>query len=281
MLVLVEDAAEKRNAQKAMEMSITAHLARVGKRNIGFPSGNVDEVLYSNGNGTLWAAFSNASDASVPRRWNAFGVYEDSRPAQMITVEISPKRISRHWMAKLTARDTIFVEKHGIAVASLFDASGMPTWQWKDRMRAEGKLFAFGVRCLRGHSLKSRSGNCIRCNTANITFQLRASRPGFVYIARSAMTKLTKVGFSANDVQNRVYIANLEGYATATDWRVVEEVFSIAAGRLEIEVHKALRERRRPQAWVRNGWECEAHGVYRCTLGEARKALIAAQSHFN
>ena len=182
-------------------------------------------------------------------------------------------------MARLTARDAIFVEKHGISVASLFDASGMPTWQWKERMRAEGKLFAFGVRCFRGHSLKSRSGNCIRCNTANITFQLRPSRAGFVYIARSARSKLTKVGFSADDVQNRIYIANLEGYAGAKDWSVVGEAYSEAAGRVEIEVHKALREYRQTQAWVRNGWECEAHEVYRCTRRQAREALAAARSH--
>lgn len=89
ILILVEGEREKRDAQKAMETSVTAQLARVGKRNIGFPSGNVDEVLYSNGDGTLWAAFSDAADAKVPRRWNAFGIYEGKRHAQMITVEIN------------------------------------------------------------------------------------------------------------------------------------------------------------------------------------------------
>lgn len=89
MLVLVEKASEKRDAQEAMETVLTTHLARIGTRNIGFPSGNVDELLYSNGEGKLWAAFSNASDARVPRRWNAFGVFEAKRHTQMITVEIN------------------------------------------------------------------------------------------------------------------------------------------------------------------------------------------------
>jgi len=89
MLVLVEGKAAKRDAQKVMERSVTSHLARLGTRNIGFPSGNVDETLYSNGDGGLWAAFSNVDDAKVPRRWNAFGVYDSKRRAQTITVEIN------------------------------------------------------------------------------------------------------------------------------------------------------------------------------------------------
>ncbi|SNT26280.1 hypothetical protein [Sphingopyxis indica] len=89
MLVLVEGNKEKSEAQKAMEASVTGHLHRIGKRNIGFPSGNVDEIMYANGDGSLWAAFSNAADAKVPRRWNAFGVFDNKRYSQMISVEIN------------------------------------------------------------------------------------------------------------------------------------------------------------------------------------------------
>lgn len=106
LLILVEGEREKRVAQKAMEECVTAQLARVGRRNIGFPSGNVDETLYANGDGTLWAAFSHASDAKVPRRWNAFGVYEEKRHAQMITVEINvPTTSNSASVAGFFARD--------------------------------------------------------------------------------------------------------------------------------------------------------------------------------
>ncbi len=106
MLRLVESTSEKRDAQNALKKAVTAQLARVGTRNIGFPSGNVDEVLYSNGDGTLWAAFSNVGDARVPRRWNAFGVYEEKRHAQMITVEINvPTTSNSASVAGFFARD--------------------------------------------------------------------------------------------------------------------------------------------------------------------------------
>lgn len=107
-LMLVEDAAGKQAAQKALQDSVKARLPRVGKRNIGFPSGNVDETIYSNGDGELWAAFSDANDAQVPRRWNAFGVYDGKRHAQMITVEINiPTTSNAASVAGFFARDMV------------------------------------------------------------------------------------------------------------------------------------------------------------------------------
>ena len=106
MLVLVEGTKEKSEAQKAMEASLTGHLERIGKHNIGFPSGNVDEVMYANGDGSLWAAFSNAIDAKVPRRWNAFGVFDSKRSSQMISVEINvPTTSNSASVAGFFARD--------------------------------------------------------------------------------------------------------------------------------------------------------------------------------
>jgi len=106
MLLMVEDVREKRDAQKAMETAVRQHLADQGIRNIGFPSGNVDERLYANGSGSLWAAFSKADEAAVPRRWNAFGVFEPKRHAQIITVEINiPTTSNSARVAGFFARD--------------------------------------------------------------------------------------------------------------------------------------------------------------------------------
>lgn len=106
MLVMVENASKKRAAQKVMEASIRRQLADQGIRNIGFPSGNVDERLYSNGSGTLWAAFSNMEEAAIPRRWNAFGVFDSKRHAQIITVEINiPTTSNSAMVAGFFARD--------------------------------------------------------------------------------------------------------------------------------------------------------------------------------
>ena len=89
MLVVVEDMAGKQAAQKAVERTITAALTNQGKRIMGFRSGNMNEIIYSHGDGKLWCAFGLVEDANIPRRWNAFGVFDSKRRAQTITVEIN------------------------------------------------------------------------------------------------------------------------------------------------------------------------------------------------
>jgi hypothetical protein len=180
-------------------------------------------------------------------------------------------------MAKLSKDDARFLEAHGIPLAAVFDASGMRTRDWKAAMREQGKLIAYGVTCLRGHSLKTRSGNCVRCNTANFAYALRSERAGYVYIARSANLKLIKVGFS-NDPDNRVYIANLEGYGGAKDWTIRTWIMSDRAGRIELDVHVALKSYNSPRFWIRNWEEIEAREIYDCTLKIAQLALFAQLS---
>jgi hypothetical protein len=94
MLVAVEDIKSKRAAQKVMKQALTSALQSQGRRNIGFPGGNGDEVIYSNGNNQLWCAFRKQNDAKTPKYWNAFGVFDSGRPSQEITVEINFPTVS-------------------------------------------------------------------------------------------------------------------------------------------------------------------------------------------
>lgn len=106
LLIAVEDVAGKRAAQKLVEQSVRGSLPSRGRRNIGFPSGNRDEVIYSRGTGKLWCAFGSGEDAAIPRTWNAFGVYDDARRTQMITVEINiPTTSNSAAVAGFFARD--------------------------------------------------------------------------------------------------------------------------------------------------------------------------------
>ena len=106
LLIAVEDAAGKRAAQKLVEQSVSARLQSRGRRNIGFPSGNRDEIIYSRGTGKLWCAFGSAEDAAIPRTWNAFGVYDHDRRTQTITVEVNiPTKSNSASVAGFFARD--------------------------------------------------------------------------------------------------------------------------------------------------------------------------------
>lgn len=106
MLVVVEDAASKQAAQKAIERTVSAALRNQGKRSMGFRSGSMNEVIHSNGDGQLWCAFGSVEDAKIPRRWNAFGVFDSKRQAQTITVEINiPTNGNSARVAGFFARD--------------------------------------------------------------------------------------------------------------------------------------------------------------------------------
>jgi len=141
-------------------------------------------------------------------------------------------------------------------------------------MRDEGKFVAYGVtRCRKGnHSLRSRSGNCLQCFPATIAFSRRSDSPGYVYLAQSHNEKLIKVGFSG-DPDNRIYIANLEGYGGAWDWCIRRLVWSERGGELERKLHHDLEDYRIDIEWYRNGSSILTRELFSCALGTASKAL--------
>jgi hypothetical protein len=108
MFILVENNRQKRAAQTALERNLKRVLKRQGMRNIGHPGGNFDEVLYSRGAGTLWAAVGRLSDEdAIARYWNGFGVYWPNMHHQDIVVEINvPIERNTAQIAGFFARDS-------------------------------------------------------------------------------------------------------------------------------------------------------------------------------
>ncbi len=88
MLRLVRDTKRKTAAQAALELNLKKQVKRQGTRNIGFPGGNFDREVYSEGDGKLWAAFQHPSE-ETQRHCNYFGIYFAGRQAQTIVVEIN------------------------------------------------------------------------------------------------------------------------------------------------------------------------------------------------
>lgn len=106
LLVAVEDKKERAAGQKELEAQIKRALTSRGRHNIGYPGGNSNLELFANGGGEMWAAFDNLTDAHIPRRWNAFGVYDEDRSSQQITVEINiPSEEDSGRIAGFLARD--------------------------------------------------------------------------------------------------------------------------------------------------------------------------------
>lgn len=107
MLELVERSAEKRETQRLLESNLKKVLKNQGVKNIGYPGGNADHELRSNGAGGLWFAPSGPrKDNPVPRFWNSFGVYDPGATAQNIVFEANiPAGKNTGWVAGFFARD--------------------------------------------------------------------------------------------------------------------------------------------------------------------------------
>jgi len=89
MLELISAKAEKARAQKTLSNIVSSALPSVGVKNVGFPGGNDDVALFTKGNGHLWFGGKTLEDATIPRYWNALGIYDDTRTAQTPTVELN------------------------------------------------------------------------------------------------------------------------------------------------------------------------------------------------
>lgn len=108
MLRLVEGKLENKAAQLTLCRNLISTCERAGIRNIGYPGGNFDRLLYlAKGKIDLWFAYSRPDHSSkIPRYGNAFGVFEANAKAQTISVEINiPANNATEQVAGFFAQD--------------------------------------------------------------------------------------------------------------------------------------------------------------------------------
>jgi hypothetical protein len=188
-------------------------------------------------------------------------------------------------MTKLTKDQKDFLAHHDIHLSLLFDASGLAPREYSEVMREDDKYFSYGVpECPRGHTLRSRAkpsrvGNCIQCNPATIAFARRHYRAADVYIAGSRAGKLLKIGLST-ETDNRIYIANLDGYAGCSDWKPLVRVHVQQAGRIESTVQAKFRSYQKMIDFVRNGARQRALECFACSFRQAYTELVATLRDF-
>ena len=177
-------------------------------------------------------------------------------------------------MAKLTTEQILFLKTQRISPSLLFDASGYTKSQRIAVMEAEGKLFYFGDALCKsaGHSLRTKAGHCIQCDTSKIAFQLRSSATGYVYLAYSPSTKYVKVGYSKYHPQERAELLRNEAYGNIRDWDVKRVVkFERDAGRMEFSIHARLEPYLKPISCKRkNGEVIECREIFCCELDVAK-----------
>jgi len=174
-----------------------------------------------------------------------------------------------------------FARKHNLQLDWFFDAKGSPMTTFvKDKMRQNEKLFAYNCApCNQGHSLKSRKGHCIVCDTSDIAFYLRHYQSGYVYIAASLKAMRIKIGSTSN-IKNREKDLNFEkGYGNFSDWTILCFIHTLEVGKHETALHNILSPYREPPIEYKKSKEYQkAQEIFRCSY---QKAYEAFQTYFS
>ena len=158
----------------------------------------------------------------------------------------------------------------------LFNATGLTKAEYHDQMKDADLWVAFGVTPCReeGHTLRVRSGHCVQCKPAVLSFQNRHNAQAYVYIAHSSRRHYVKVG-SATTPAERIRNLNSLRYGQIDDWRLIQAFQCQAAGEVEFLAHRKLSLHHAPRRNSDAAWSLAAMELFSC---EPKVAIEAVQS---
>ena len=174
----------------------------------------------------------------------------------------------------ITKEQLKFLETQKISLDKIFDATGLSKTEYHKSMKEADKIIAIGVTpCAKfSHSMRTRNGHCVQCNTATIAFLERHYEKGYIYIAGSKKEEVIKVGF-ASDINNREESLNDEGYGEINDWKILFQVMCKDAGKIEFHTHKKLNKYLINRSYLKNNKKNECYEIFSCSYSLAKKTL--------
>lgn len=184
-------------------------------------------------------------------------------------------------MARLSDDQVKFLRDQGISLSQVFDGSGLRAKDRIAKMDALGTPFYYGGALCQaaGHTLRTKPGHCIQCDTSKIAYQLRYVASGHVYVAYSASRQYAKVGYSRAHPDERIAFLRKELYGTSSDWELKETSFlEKNAGQREFVIHALLEPHRKPVTYEKYpGIFVECREIFSCpqdvAIAAFRKAL--------
>lgn len=167
-----------------------------------------------------------------------------------------------------------FLREQKIPFSKVFDATGLSREECKKAMDGtEMSFYSGGTPCFKNnHTLRTKSGHCIQCDTKKIAFQLRSQSKAHVYIAGSVKGRLIKVGTSI-DLEDRVFKINTYQYGGYKDWRLLASAFLDKSGRIENHIHQQLKDFQVNGSYWREGREQQCYELFRCDFIRPYKTL--------
>jgi hypothetical protein len=171
-----------------------------------------------------------------------------------------------------------FLKYHGINDSEVYDATDMPTWEYKEMMSLYGYKVAIGVTPCQayGHSLRSSKGHCVICKPEVLNYRARYNLSGAVYIAYSATSQLVKVGMTKESPNDRIRSLNSSGYGAINDWQLIKSRYCQNMGYVENEIKKKFNSYLKPIEFYRNNsWNIETSTeIFDCNLDDIVKYFL-------
>ena len=183
----------------------------------------------------------------------------------------------------MTSEQVNFCKHHGIKMKYLLNAKNMSTSEWKNRLEAEGKVFAYNTSiCRRGHNsgIRSKSGHCVECNPSAISHSLRSHIEGIVYIAQTDKGGIIKVGMTSDYVERENSLNRTE-YAGYNDWELLYATKVERAGKIEDIAQQLLSKYSISKLYDHDSHLTEAYELFSCNPATARAAIEEACKSLN
>ena len=177
-------------------------------------------------------------------------------------------------VAILTEDQIQFLNRHGVPLSRVLDASGMGAYRRTRTMRLLDMEVAYGVTpCAReGHTLRDKYNHCLQCGTQNFAFARRYDAQSDVYVASSKSIGLVKIGCAASAAV-RINTLNDTEYGGASDWTLQFSLNCHRAGRVEFATQSALWQYKMLREYERQGTTVTCQELFGCTPSVATKWL--------
>ena len=175
---------------------------------------------------------------------------------------------------KLAPEQLNFLETQKISLDKIFDAEGLSKSDYHPLMKEMDKIIAIGVTpCAKfSHTMRTRNGHCVQCNTASIAYLERHYDKGYIYIAGSKKEKVVKIGFASN-INNREESLNNENYGEISDWKILFQVTCKNAGKIEFNTHKKLSKYLTDKSYLKNNKRNQCYEIFSCSYSLAKETL--------
>lgn len=175
----------------------------------------------------------------------------------------------------MTNEEALFFEKHNIPQFLTVDAKGKnPDEDFRNYMKLNNLYFAYNTApCQKeGHKIKDRHHHCVVCMTACISFALRNSFFGFIYIAGSECGEFIKIGFT-KEKTNREESLNRTKYGGLNDWKILFYAACKNAGLVEQKAKISLSKYHAKNIEYKNGKKLVADELFRCSFKNAMEII--------